>query len=155
MSTSVRIFALVLITVYFVVIFSLLRKKKFALKYSLLWFFAVILMLIVVIWPDVLEWGADLFGIEVASNGLFAICILLEIMIMISITSVISDLTNRMTSMVQNMALMEKRIRNLEEKMERTGIVYEERPGQVVSEPSCGFGTTGAEAVDAEKSSLE
>ena len=44
MSTSLRIFALVLITIYFVIIFSLLKKKKFALKYSLLWFLAGILM---------------------------------------------------------------------------------------------------------------
>ena len=121
MSTSLRIFALVLITIYFVVILRLLKKKKFALKYSLLWFLAGILMLIVVIWPNVLVWGAGLLGFEVASNGLFAICILLEIMIMISITSVISDFANRMTSMVQNMALMEKRIRILEEKLERKG----------------------------------
>ena len=119
MSTTLRIFALVLITIYFVVILRLLKKKKFALKYSLLWFLAVILMLVVVIWPEMLVWGANLFGIEVASNGLFAICILLEIMIMISITSVISGLTNRMTSMIQNMALMEKRIRMLEEELER------------------------------------
>ena len=121
MSTSLRIFALVLITIYFVVIIRLLKKKKFALKYSLLWFLAGLLMLIVVIWPNVLVWGANLLGIEVASNGLFAMCILLEIMIMISITSVISDFANRMTSMIQNMALMEKRIRILEEKLERTG----------------------------------
>ena len=121
MSTSLRIFALVLITIYFVVILRLLKKKKFALKYSLLWFLAGILMLIVVIWPNVLVWGAGLLGFEVASNGLFAICILLEIMIMISITSVISDFANRMTSMVQNMALMEKRIRILEEELERNG----------------------------------
>ena len=126
MSTSLRIFALVLITIYFVVILRLLKKKKFALKYSLLWFLAGILMLIVVIWPNVLVWGAGLLGFEVASNGLFAICILLEIMIMISITSVISDFANRMTSMVQNMALMEKRIRILEEELERKGKECEE-----------------------------
>ena len=119
MSTSLRIFALVLITIYFVVIIRLLKKKKFALKYSLLWFLAGLLMLIVVIWPNVLVWGANLLGIEVASNGLFAMCILLEIMIMISITSVISDFANRMTSMIQNMALMENRIRILEEKLEK------------------------------------
>ena len=121
MSTSLRIFALVLIMIYFVVIFRLLKKQKFALKYSLLWFLAGILMLIIVIWPNVLVWGAELLGIEVASNGLFGICILLEIMIMISITSVISDFANRMTRMIQNMALMEKRIRILEEKLERKG----------------------------------
>ena len=121
MSTSLRIFALVLITIYFVVIIRLLKKKKFALKYSLLWFLAGILMLVVVIWPNVLIFGANLLGIEVASNGLFGICILLEIMIMISITSVISDFENRMTSMIQNMALMEKRIRMLEEELDRKG----------------------------------
>lgn len=134
MSTSLRIFALVLITIYFVVIFRLLKKQKFALKYSLLWFLAGILMLIIVIWPNVLVWGAELLGIEVASNGLFAICILLEIMIMISITSVISDFANRMTRMVQNMALMEKRIRILEEKLERKGKEYEDLASEDLEE---------------------
>ena len=52
MSTSVRIFALFLITVYFVVIFSLLRKKKFALKrviFSLILLVLVIIALILII----------------------------------------------------------------------------------------------------------
>lgn len=114
MSTSLRIFALLLIIIYFLLIFRLLKKKKFALKYSLLWLLAGIVMLIVIIWPGILHWFAGLLGIEVASNGLFAMCILLEIIIMISITVVISDFANRIKGLIQNVALLEKRVRNIE-----------------------------------------
>ncbi len=114
MSISLRVFAFVLIVVYFLTIIKLLRKKRFALKYSLLWLFAGIIMMILIIWPGILVWIAGLLGIEVASNGLFAICILLEIVIMISLTAVISDFSIRIKGLIQNIALLEKRIRELE-----------------------------------------
>lgn len=117
MSTSVRVFALVLIVVYFIVILRLLKKSKFVLKYSLLWLFAGVVMLGLIIWPGIMEWGAELLGIEVASNGLFAICILLEVVIMISLTAVISDFSNRIKMLIQHEALLEKRIRSLEMNM--------------------------------------
>lgn len=117
MDTSLRIFAICVIVVYFVVVFRLLKKQKFLLKYSLLWMFAGIIMLLVIICPNVVIWITGKLGIKVASNGIFAVCILLEIIIMISMTAAISDFGNRIKILTQNSALMEKRIRDLEKKI--------------------------------------
>ena len=114
MTITLRVFAFILMVIYFVAIFRLLKKKKFALKYSLLWLFGGIVMLALVIWPGILEWVAKLLGIKVASNGLFAMLNLLEIMIMISFTIVISDFSVKIKRLIQYIALLEKRIRVLE-----------------------------------------
>lgn len=118
MSMPLRIFALVLVIVYFSIIFRLLKRKRFALKYSLLWLLSGSVMLILVIWPKLLTWFVGLFGIEVASNGLFAMCIFLEVMITISLTSVISGFSVKIKGLIQNVALLEERIRVLEKQID-------------------------------------
>lgn len=48
MDISLKIFAFIVILFYFVVVLGFLRKKKFDLKYSLLWLLAGIIMFLVV-----------------------------------------------------------------------------------------------------------
>lgn len=122
MQTSLRIFALLVIAIYFYVIFRFLKKKKIALKYTLLWLFSGLLMLVLVLFPQILIFVAKLLAIEVASNGLFGMCIFLIILILISLTIAISDLGEKEKRLVQNAALLDERIRYLEKLIK----VYEE-----------------------------
>lgn len=117
MDISLKIFAFIVILFYFVVVLGFLRKKKFDLKYSLLWLLAGIIMFLVVAFPNFIIWVSGKMGIKVASNGIFAICILLEIVIMISMTAALSDFANRIKILTQNIAILENRIRKLEEQI--------------------------------------
>lgn len=117
MAVSLRVLTFIVIIIYFFLIFRLLKGGKFALKYSLIWLFAGLVMLVIVVFPEILNWCAHLIGIEVASNGLFATCILFEIIILVSLTAAISSFENRVKVLVQKVALMEERVRILEEKL--------------------------------------
>lgn len=117
MDISLKIFAFIVILLYFVVVLGFLRKKKFDLKYSLLWLLAGIIMFLVVAFPNFIIWVTGKMGIKVASNGIFAICILLEIVIMISMTAALSDFANRIKVLTQNIAILENRIRKLEKQI--------------------------------------
>ena len=117
MDISLKIFAFIVILFYFVVVLGFLRKKKFDLKYSLLWLLAGIIMFLVVAFPNFIIWVTGNMGIKVASNGIFAICILLEIVIMISMTAALSDFANRIKILTQNIAILENRIRKLEKQI--------------------------------------
>lgn len=119
MDLSLRVFAFVLLAVYYIVIFKLLKGKKFALKYSLLWLFAGMVMFIVAIWPQILVKLAEFLGVKVATNGLFAMCIFFIVVILISITVVISDFSIRIKGLIQNIALLEERVRVLEAQIEK------------------------------------
>lgn len=73
-------------------------------------------MLLVVLFPKILENITGIFGIELASNGLFAMCIFFIVLILIFLTVVVTDFANRIKKLVQQSAIMEKRLRDLEGK---------------------------------------
>ena len=64
MSITLRIFILIGIIFYFVLIFHFLRKKELALKYTLLWMAAGVIMLFFDLFPTLLTFMVHLFGIE-------------------------------------------------------------------------------------------
>ncbi len=124
MSISLRIVTVFFALLYFVVLVVLLKKGRLALKYSLLWIFSGVLFWIAVAFPNLLIFVTSLVGIEVPTNGLFAISILFVILILMSITVIVSDVTSRIKTLVQKISLMEKRIRELEDiiRTERTSV---------------------------------
>ena len=107
---------LVAIAVYFALLVMLLKKKSLSLKYTLLWLFAGLIMLILAIWPGLLAWFARTVGIELPVNALFAIMFFCVIIILVSMTSIVSKLSIRVTELAQHQAILENRIRELEKK---------------------------------------
>lgn len=114
MSITIRLTTILFVIVYYTFLIYSLKKKKLALKYSLLWIFSGMIFLIVAICPNILVFTTSLIGIEVPSNGLFAMLITSVILILMSLTVVISDITAKNKTLTQKIALMEKRIRELE-----------------------------------------
>ena len=125
MSITLRIFILIGIIFYFVLIFHFLRKKELALKYTLLWMAAGVIMLFFDLFPTLLTFMVHLFGIELPVNGIFAICIFFLIILLMSITSIVSKQTERIRTLTQYTATLEKRIRQLEEQNKQAGDKYE------------------------------
>ncbi len=97
------------------IIHSLVRKK-YNLKYSLVWLFSVLCMLIVVIFPKTVKWITDLLGIELQSNAVFFFAILFLVTIVLTLTSIVSKINNHIYRLTQTQAILEQRIRELEAK---------------------------------------
>lgn len=112
---NLRIVLIIGVVCYFVVILMFLKKKSLALKYTLLWLVAGVVLGIMVIWPQSLTWFIRLLGITGNMNGLFILCIAFLVMILMSITSIVSKQTDKIKNLTQAVARMEKRIRELEE----------------------------------------
>lgn len=101
--------------VYFILILLLLKKREISLKYTLLWLAAGMFMGILVIWPEILHMIISKIGIESNMNGLFILAIAFVMVILMSITSIVSKQSDKIRSLTQIIAMMEKRIRELEE----------------------------------------
>lgn len=114
MNEYLRFFLLFALVLYFIFLFVLLKKNSLALKYTLLWFLTGIIMVIVVIFPSVLEIPLKHMGVVEWTNGIFALLLFFLIVICISITSIVSKLNERNRKLTQKCALYEKRIRELE-----------------------------------------
>jgi len=99
----------------FGLILFFLRKKAFSLKYALLWLFSVTTMLIIGIFPNILVYIARILGFEVPANALFTFLLGFVIIILLQQTANISQQADKIKTLVQTNALLEKRIRELEE----------------------------------------
>lgn len=104
------------VIIYFVVVLMFLKKKELALKYTLLWLAAGVVLGIMIVWPHTLTWFIHLLGITDNMNGLFILCIAFLMMILMSITSIVSKQTDKIKNLTQTISKMEKRIRELEER---------------------------------------
>ena len=117
-SEKLQIVILIAVLIYFVVIYHLLKKRSLSLKYTLLWIFSGLLLLIVAIFPQLLVWFTDAVGIQLPTNALFAIISFCGIMIAISLTAIVSKQREKIKRLAQAIALLEKRVEELE--MEET-----------------------------------
>ena len=114
MSSNLRIFMLVAEIIYFVIIFSFLKKKTLQLKYTFLWLFAGVVMVFFTAFPGLFKSLVRLSGVKSAMNGLFAMCIFFIIIILMSLTSIVSKQSDKIRKLIQENAILEKRIRDIE-----------------------------------------
>jgi hypothetical protein len=114
MSLNLKLSIISFVVVYLIYIVFLIKKNKFDLKYSLLWMFTGVFILFTVIFSKQLNFDFNLIGIEVLSNGVFVTFIVSIILILIAITSIVSTLKKKNTHLIQHLALLEKRLRTLE-----------------------------------------
>lgn len=112
---QLRISLICALVVYFVLILLLLKRRDISLKYTLLWLFAGVFMGILVIWPESLTKIISVIGIESNMNGLFILAIAFMIVILMALTSIVTKQSDKIRSLTQTIAMMEKRIRELEE----------------------------------------
>ena len=109
-----------LTTLLFVLIFLgsvvyLMKKHKMYLRYALKWIFTGVIMIILALFPSLLRTLFNILGIQVYSNGIFAILLFFILVILMSLTSIVSGLNNKNRRLTQEIALLERRIRDMEE----------------------------------------
>lgn len=115
-SKKLQIAFLIAVCMYYAVLFYLLKKKSLSLKYTLLWLFSGLVMLVFVLFPELLTWFSVFVGIGVPTNALFAVISFCFILLLISLTSIVSKQTERIKTLTQAVAMLEKRIKELERK---------------------------------------
>jgi len=107
MLIELRLILLVIIVALFIFFISMLRKKKLDLKYCLVWLIALFGVALFCAFPAWLDSLSDLLGIGVPVNTLFLVCIAFLTFICISLTIVVSRLSERLRKLTQNIAILE------------------------------------------------
>lgn len=99
---------------YFIIILYYLKRKMLELKYTLIWLAAGVIMGIMIYFPEVLVRFVRMLGIESNMNGLFILCIAFILMILMTLTSIVSRQQLKIRTLIQEISMLEKRIRELE-----------------------------------------
>lgn len=113
-SNTLRIALILGIFVYFVLIFNLLKSGKLLLKYSLAWLGSGGVMLLLVLFPQIIYSVSRFFGIYDGMNGLFVAAFGFVLIILMTITSIVSNQKNKIKRLTQELSYLEKRVRELE-----------------------------------------
>lgn len=106
MGIRVQIFSVIISVGLVLVIFELIRKRRFLEKYSLLWFFSAVVLFILAIWRGLLDKLAWILGIEYAPSALFLVFAFLGILMFLHFTTVISKLTVQNKRLGQELAIL-------------------------------------------------
>jgi len=107
MLIELRIIMLIIIAALLVFFITMLRKQKLNLKYCLVWVVALLGTAVFCIFPGLLDSVSGFLGIAVPVFALFLICIAFLACICISLTIVVSRLSDRLRKLSQNIAILE------------------------------------------------
>ena len=114
MNTVLHIFLIVVVVIFTLVIIRYLTKRRLNLKYSLVWLAACFVMLVLAIFPSLVEKIGNLIGIATVTSTVFLFAVMFMLVIILTLTMIVSNLNNRIYRLTQMQAILEKRVRELE-----------------------------------------
>ena len=94
-------------------IIRLVSQRKILLSYSLLWILLSLLLVILPLFPEPVYGLARFFGIELPSNFIFILAIIILLFISLSLSIIASKQTAYSKTLVQEIALINKEIDEL------------------------------------------
>lgn len=103
----------------FVFILYLMKKGKLEVKYSIIWLAFSLVMILFACFPYIVLILGDIFGVLNPVNFIFLTQIIFILLILLSVSAVISGFSKKIKQLAQANAILEKRLRELEQKIEK------------------------------------
>lgn len=100
-------------------ILYLMKKGKMEVKYSIIWLAFSLCMIIFACFPYTVLVLNDIAGVIDPVNFIFFIQIVFILLILLSVSAVISGFSRKIKQLAQANAILEKRVRELEEKLRK------------------------------------
>lgn len=110
MGTRLRILIILGVIFALIYIISMIKREKLELKYTLSWMIAAFAVLVMAIFPSIMDWMAQILNIYSTVNALFFIGMCFILVILFSLTIAMSRNSRKLKDMVQKIALLEHEI---------------------------------------------
>ena len=112
MSLELKISSIIFILIIIVLMFELVKRQKITIKYSLVWFFPLVLLLIFTIIPGFLTWVTNILGFQTASNMIITLLLGLLMIISIALTVIVSNQKEQIRNLIQEVSILKKDKKN-------------------------------------------
>lgn len=113
---KLQIVAAILIILALLFIFHMIKKRKLELKYALAWVFVLGIVLVVNLFPSILNILSYILGIATPVNTLFVLAFCFSIVLIFVLTVAVSRLAEKVKRLSQAVAILEKKIEEKGEK---------------------------------------
>jgi hypothetical protein len=115
MQSKLQILAIVASSGLVLIVFELLRRRRLVERYALLWLFSSLVLLGLSVWTGLLEVISNAVGIVYPPNALFMIAFAFVLVLLLHFSLAISRLTGETTVLAQEVARLDKEMRDLAE----------------------------------------
>jgi hypothetical protein len=98
-----------------VIVLEMVRRRRLMERYALLWMFSALVIFALAVWQGALNRLAELMGIYSAPNALFFIAVGFVLLLLLHFSAAMSRLSDQSKVIAQRHAILEQRVRELEE----------------------------------------
>ena len=106
--------------VFLILIFVMVKNGRLSVRFSLPWLALGAGMLVLAIWPEAAKILRSLVQVEVVSNMVFIMLFCFVLLVLLILCAVVSEYNERLKRLTQTNAMLEHRVRQLEEQVRRT-----------------------------------
>lgn len=112
--TYQRVAVIAIAVLVLALVVELVRRRRLMERYALLWLLAAAGLFVLGVWQGLLTTLATDVGIRSAPNALFALGFVFVVALLLSLTLVISRLSDQNKQLAQRLALLANRLEELE-----------------------------------------
>ena len=106
MNLSLKIALIIFSIILALITTKILKKGRMPIKYSLLWYFCSLIILLVAVFPFIIEYVSNLFGFKTLSNLIIAIILALLLFLTMSLTIITSGQKKKITLLIQEISML-------------------------------------------------
>ena len=119
--TRVQIVAILVTVLLFALVIELVRRRRLVERYALLWMSAAFALLLLAVWRDLLDIGADFLGIAVPANALFLVAFAVIFVLLLHFSVASSRLGDETKILAQEIARLDEQQRRLRANLNGAG----------------------------------
>ena len=109
---TVQIVAVVVTAVLLLAVLELVRRRQLAERYALLWMTVAVVLLLLAVWTDLLDWASDLVGIADPANALFLAAFGVAFVLLLHFSVANSRLGEETKILAQEVARLDELVRS-------------------------------------------
>ena len=118
MDNELRIVLLIGTVIYLAIIFMLLKKNRLSIRFSLIWLASGGVLLVFAAFPYVVYVLRDIFHMVMPVNLVFTLLFCFVLLLLLTLSVAASGFAERIKGLAQANAILEKRVRALEAKLD-------------------------------------
>ena len=119
MESRIQVVAIVAAVALLLIVLEMVRRRRLMERYALLWMLSAVVILGLAVWQDALEKLAGAMGIVSAPNALFFVALTFVLLLLLHFSAAMSRLSDQSKVIAQRHAILEQRVRELEEARQR------------------------------------
>ena len=106
MNNHLSIALIIFAIVWFVLLIAMIRARRISVRYSMVWFFAALIILVVGIFPDIFDLINRLFKFAAISNLIIGALISLLMIITFTLTLFVTKQKKQIDNLIQEISIL-------------------------------------------------